>query len=121
MPDYLHQDWRVVDVGSGRPATKPTKKFINSATSGYNTTTVKKDSNVNFMPNAKKIDEKTEADKVQYIDPKPFIKLRLEKKLSQKQMANLVNENETIIKELEKGKLVKSANQKLLNKLNRLK
>ncbi|KAK9268467.1 hypothetical protein L1049_000218 [Liquidambar formosana] len=128
-PGAITQDWEPVVLHKSRPKSQDLRdpKAVNQALrSGVAVQTVKKfdaGSNKKLAPavNAKKLDEGTEPaalDKVPVEVRQAIQKARLEKKMSQSELAKQINERPQVVQEYENGKAV--PNQAVLAKMERV-
>ncbi|KAJ9688471.1 hypothetical protein PVL29_014236 [Vitis rotundifolia] len=129
FPGALSQDWEPVVLHKSKPKAQELRdpKAVNKAIrSGAPVQTMKKfdaGSNKKAAPimNTRKLDEGTEPaalDRVS-VDVKQLIqKARLEKKMSQAELAKLINERPQVVQEYENGKAV--PNQAVLAKMEKV-
>tara|TARA_Y100000389_G_scaffold188459_1_gene211064 strand:+ start:1228 stop:1584 length:357 start_codon:yes stop_codon:yes gene_type:complete len=109
------QDFNVVDIGHGNRVNVDPKVKHREALRKGNTDSFHK---MTSSTVSKSLIESTEAKKIEYCDGKEIIKLRTQKKLSQKELANQVNQKAQVIQQLEQGKLnATPANKILYNKI----
>ncbi|KAI9086003.1 hypothetical protein K1719_032080 [Acacia pycnantha] len=126
----LTQDWEPVVIRKKAPtaAAKKDEKAVNAARrAGADVETLKKfnaatnkaaSSSTSF--NTKKLDDETENlhhDRVPTELKKAIMQARTEKKLTQAQLAQIINEKPQVIQEYESGKAI--PNQQILGKLER--
>ncbi|KAL5572683.1 hypothetical protein UlMin_022280 [Ulmus minor] len=128
-PGAITQDWEPVVLHRSKPKAQDLRdpKAVNRALrSGAAVQTVKKfdaGSNKKAAPvvNAKKLDEGTEPaalDRVPAEVRQVIQKARLEKKMSQAELAKQINEKPQVVQEYENGKAV--MNQAVLAKMERV-
>jgi ribosome-binding protein aMBF1 (putative translation factor) len=112
------QDWKDVkwDKRGEKSKNESDKTFLNNQIRKGNVTqTIKKGSanqnKVNIVTNAKKIDSEEETFKHKLIGDigKKIAQARCEKKLTQKQLANFLNLQESMVKNYETGKAIYNA------------
>ncbi|KAH8518711.1 hypothetical protein H0E87_000524 [Populus deltoides] len=117
----ISQDWEPVVIRKKAPnaAAKKDEKAVNaarrSATAGTN-----KAASSSTSLNTRKLDEETENlahDRVPTELKKAIMQGRTDKKLTQSQLAQLINEKPQIIQEYESGKAI--PNQQIIGKLER--
>ncbi|XP_052491046.1 multiprotein-bridging factor 1b isoform X2 [Gossypium raimondii] len=123
----LTQDWEPVVIRKKAPtaAAKKDEKVVNAARrAGAEIESVKKWTNraasSSTSLNTRKLDEETENlahDRVPTELKKAIMHARVEKKLTQAQLAQLINEKPQIIQEYESGKAI--PNQQIIGKLER--
>ncbi|KAL3699802.1 hypothetical protein R1sor_017824 [Riccia sorocarpa] len=127
----LTQDWEPVVVRKKAPTSgaKKDEKAVNAARRAggpietvkkYNAGANKAASSATGM-NTKKLDEETEVlahDRVPSELKKLIMQARLDKKFTQAQLAQLINEKPQIVQEYESGKAI--PNQLILSKLERV-
>ncbi|XP_047334751.1 multiprotein-bridging factor 1b-like [Impatiens glandulifera] len=126
----ISQDWAPVVLRKKAPtaAARKDEKAVNAARrSGAEIETVKKSTagtnkaaSSSTSLNTRKLDEETEIlthDKVPTELKKAIIQGRNEKKLTQSQLAQLINEKPQVIQEYESGKAI--PNQQIITKLER--
>ncbi|KAK6941537.1 Cro/C1-type helix-turn-helix domain [Dillenia turbinata] len=130
FPGAMTQDWEPVLLHKPKPKAQDLKnpKAINQALrAGMQVETVKKhDAGSNkkgasTSVNARKLDEETEPgalNKVSTEVRQMIQKARLEKKMSQAELAKLINERSQVVQEYENGKAV--PNQAVLAKMERV-
>ncbi|XP_010249785.1 PREDICTED: multiprotein-bridging factor 1c [Nelumbo nucifera] len=129
FPGALTQDWEPVVLHKSKPNAQALRdpKAVNQALrSGAAVQTVKKfDAGSNKKPatvvNARKLDEGTEPaalDKVSTEVRQAIQKARLAKKMSQAELAKLINERTLVVQEYENGKAV--PNQAVLAKMEKV-
>ena len=121
------QDWETVswDKRGQKPKDQSTKTFIaNEARKGNIVQTLKpvtaNQNKVNIVTNVKKIEKEEETFKHTLVGMeigKKIAHARCEKKLTQKQLANALSLQESIIKEHENGKAIYNA--VIMNKLEK--
>ncbi|MQL75449.1 hypothetical protein Taro_007826 [Colocasia esculenta] len=127
----LRQDWEPIVLRKKAPtaAAKKDEKAVNAARrSGAEIETVKKsNAGVNKAAssstslNTRKLDEETENlthEKVSMELKKNIMQARMDKKLTQAQLAQLINEKPQVIQEYETGKAI--PNQQIITKLERV-
>eukprot|EP00898_Chlorokybus_atmophyticus_P009287 jgi/Chlat1/989/Chrsp108S00043 len=127
---WLGQDWEPVVVRKKQQtsAARQDEKAVNAARrTGGQVETMKKfnagankSSTATPQLNTRKLDEETEAlahERVSSDLKKAIMAARLEKKLTQAQLAQAINEKPQIIQEYESGKAI--PNQQILGKLER--
>ncbi|XP_074586414.1 multiprotein-bridging factor 1b-like [Curcuma longa] len=127
----ISQDWEPVVLRKKAPtaAAKKDEKAVNAARrSGAEIETVKKfnaglnkASSSSTSLNTKKLDEETENlthERVSTELKKNIMQARLEKKFTQAQLAQLINEKPQVIQEYESGKAI--PNQQIIIKLERV-
>ncbi|XP_042424385.1 multiprotein-bridging factor 1b-like [Zingiber officinale] len=127
----ISQDWEPVVLRKKAPtaAAKKDEKAVNAARrSGAEIETIKKfnagsnkASSSSTSLNTRKLDEETENlthERVSTELKKNLMQARLEKKLTQAQLAQLINEKPQIIQEYESGKAI--PNQQIIIKLERV-
>nr|CAD1823746.1 unnamed protein product [Ananas comosus var. bracteatus] len=125
------QDWEPVVVRKKAPtaAAKKDEKAVNAARrSGAEIETMKKSNagtnkaaSSSTSLNTRKLDEETENlshERVSTDLKKNIMQARLDKKLTQAQLAQMINEKPQIIQEYESGKAI--PNQQLISKLERV-
>lgn len=128
-PGALTQDWEPVVLQKSKPKAQELRdpKAVNKALrSGVPVQTVKKldagsNKKMNPIINAKKLDEGTEPAALDRVsaDVRQLIqKARLEKKMSQAELAKQINERPQIVQEYENGKAV--PNQAVLAKMEKV-
>lgn len=109
------QDFKVVDIGHWNRGNIDPKVNMRIQQRQGNVETFHKASDFQV---SKSLIETTEAQKIEYCNGKEIIQLRTKKKLSQKELANLVNQKAQVIQQLEQGKLnATPANKILVNKI----
>ncbi|XP_044472883.1 multiprotein-bridging factor 1a-like [Mangifera indica] len=126
----ISQDWEPVVIRKKAPnaATKKDEKVVNAARrAGADIETIKKSNagtnkaaSSSTSLNTRKLDEDTENlthERVPTELKKAIIQARTEKKLTQSQLAQLINEKPQILQEYESGKAI--PNQQILTKLER--
>ncbi|XP_021895058.1 multiprotein-bridging factor 1b [Carica papaya] len=126
----LTQDWEPVVIRKKAPtaAAKKDEKVVNAARrAGAEIETVKKShaglnkaASTSTSLNTRKLDEETENlthDRVPTELKKAIMQARMDKKLTQAQLAQLINEKPQIIQEYESGKAI--PNQQIISKLER--
>ncbi|KAI4319743.1 hypothetical protein MLD38_033307 [Melastoma candidum] len=126
----LSQDWEPVVIRKKAPnaAAKKDEKAVNAARrAGADIETVKKynagtnkAASSSTSLNTKKLDDDTENlahDRVPNDLKKNIMQARMDKKLTQAQLAQLINEKPQIIQEYESGKAI--PNQQIITKLER--
>ncbi|KAJ0964899.1 hypothetical protein J5N97_026037 [Dioscorea zingiberensis] len=127
----ISQDWEPVVIRKKAPASGAMKdeKAVNAARrSGADIETVKKftagtnkAASSGTSLNTKKLEEETENlshDRVPSELKKNIMQARMNKKYTQGQLAQLINEKPQVIQEYESGKAI--PNQQLINKLERV-
>jgi putative transcription factor len=127
----LRQDWEPVVVRKKAPTSsaKKDEKTVNAARrAGAELETIKKfnaGSNKSASSatdlNTKRLDDETEVlahEKVSGELKKNIMQARLDKKLTQAQLAQLINEKPQIVQEYESGKAI--PNQQIISKLERI-
>ncbi|KAI0487953.1 multiprotein-bridging factor 1b [Dendrobium catenatum] len=127
----ITQDWEPVVIRKKAPnaAAKKDEKAVNAARRmGAEIETLKKSNagsnkaaSSSTTLNTRKLDEETENlshDKVPAELKKNIIQARIDKKLNQSQLAQLINEKPQVIQEYESGKAI--PNQQIINKLERV-
>ncbi|XP_028788450.1 multiprotein-bridging factor 1c-like [Neltuma alba] len=125
----ITQDWEPVVLHKNKPKTQDLRnpKAVNQALrSGAEVQTIKKfdaGSNKKNAPvvNARKLDEETEPAALQKLRTEvrtAIQKARLEKKMSQADLAKQINERPQVVQEYENGKAV--PNQAVLAKMERV-
>ncbi|KAL0903920.1 hypothetical protein M5K25_025983 [Dendrobium thyrsiflorum] len=127
----ITQDWEPVVIRKKAPnaAAKKDEKAVNAARRmGAEIETLKKsNAGINKAAsssttlNTRKLDEETENlshDKVPTELKKNIVQARIDKKLNQSQLAQLINEKPQVIQEYESGKAI--PNQQIINKLERV-
>ncbi|KAF2314394.1 hypothetical protein GH714_026011 [Hevea brasiliensis] len=126
----ITQDWEPVVIRKKAPnaAAKKDEKVVNAARrSGAEIETLKKSNagtnkaaSSSTSLNTRKLDEETENlthDRVPSELKKAIMQARTDKKLTQSQLAQLINEKPQIIQEYESGKAI--PNQQIIGKLER--
>ncbi|KAM7497986.1 hypothetical protein LguiA_022400 [Lonicera macranthoides] len=126
----LSQDWEPVVMRKKAPtsAARKDEKAVNAARrSGAEIETVKKSNagankaaSSSTSLNTRKLDDETENlshDRVPTELKKCIMQARMDKKLTQSQLAQLINEKPQIIQEYESGKAI--PNQQIISKLER--
>ncbi|KAK1302940.1 Multiprotein-bridging factor 1b [Acorus calamus] len=126
----LTQDWEPVVVRKKAPtsAAKKDEKAVNAARrTGAEIETVKKSNagsnkaaSSSTSLNTRKLDEETENlthDRVPLELKKSIMQARMDKKLTQSQLAQMINEKPQVIQEYESGKAI--PNQQIISKLER--
>ncbi|KAK4777405.1 hypothetical protein SAY87_017592 [Trapa incisa] len=126
----ISQDWEPVVIRKKAPnaAAKKDEKAVNAARrAGAEIETVKKynagsnkAASSSTSLNTKKLDEDTENlthDRVPTEMKKVIMQARLDKKLTQSQLAQMINEKPQVIQEYESGKAI--PNQQIITKLER--
>ncbi|GAY62681.1 hypothetical protein WN944_014256 [Citrus x changshan-huyou] len=126
----ITQDWEPVVIKKKAPnaATKKDEKVVNAARrAGADIETVRKShagtnkaASSSTSLNTRKLDEDTENlahDRVPSELKKAIVQARNDKKLTQSQLAQLINEKPQVIQEYESGKAI--PNQQILTKLER--
>ncbi|WOK97898.1 Multiprotein-bridging factor 1b [Canna indica] len=126
----IAQDWEPVVLRKKAPtaAAKKDEKAVNAARrSGADIETVKKSNagtnkaaSSSTSLNTRKLDDETENlthDRVPSELKKNIMQARLDKKLTQAQLAQLINEKPQVIQEYESGKAI--PNQQIITKLER--
>ncbi|KAK1258639.1 Multiprotein-bridging factor 1b [Acorus gramineus] len=126
----LTQDWEPVVVRKKAPtsAAKRDEKAVNAARrTGAEIETVKKSNagsnkaaSSSTSLNTRKLDEETENlthDRVPLELKKSIMQARMDKKLTQSQLAQMINEKPQVIQEYESGKAI--PNQQIISKLER--
>ncbi|XP_068645075.1 multiprotein-bridging factor 1b-like [Aristolochia californica] len=126
----LTQDWEPVVIRKKTPnaATKKDEKAVNAARrSGAEIETLKKSNagtnkaaSSSTSLNTRKLDDENENlahDRVCTELKKAIMQARMDKKLTQSQLAQLINEKPQIIQEYESGKAI--PNQQIITKLER--
>ncbi|KAK1327073.1 Multiprotein-bridging factor 1b [Acorus calamus] len=126
----LTQDWEPVVVRKKAPtsAAKRDEKAVNAARrTGAEIETVKKSNagsnkaaSSSTSLNTRKLDEETENlthDRVPLELKKCIMQARMDKKLTQSQLAQMINEKPQVIQEYESGKAI--PNQQIISKLER--
>ncbi|XP_023533868.1 multiprotein-bridging factor 1b-like [Cucurbita pepo subsp. pepo] len=126
----LSQDWEPVVLRKKAPnaAAKKDEKAVNAARrAGAEIETIKKSAagsnksaSSSTSLNTRKLDEETENlthDRVPTELKKAIMQARTEKKLTQSQLAQLINEKPQVIQEYESGKAI--PNQQIITKLER--
>ncbi|ERM97679.1 multiprotein-bridging factor 1b [Amborella trichopoda] len=127
----LTQDWEPVVIRKKAPnsAAKKDEKAVNAARrSGAEVETIKKSSagtnkaaSSSTSLNTRKLDDETENlthEKVPTELKKNIMAARVEKKLTQAQLAQLINEKPQVVQEYESGKAI--PNQQIITKLERV-
>ncbi|KAI4347141.1 hypothetical protein L6164_007983 [Bauhinia variegata] len=125
----IRQDWEPVVLHKSKPKAQDLRnpKAVNQALrSGVEVQTIKKfdgGSNKKTAPvvNARKLDEGTEPAALDRVSPEvrqAIQKARLEKKMSQAELAKQINERPQVVQEYENGKAV--PNQAVLAKMERV-
>uniref|UniRef100_A0A1D1Z2M5 Multiprotein-bridging factor 1a n=1 Tax=Anthurium amnicola TaxID=1678845 RepID=A0A1D1Z2M5_9ARAE len=127
----LTQDWEPVVLRKKAPtaAARKDEKAVNAARrSGAEIETIKKSNagtnkaaSSSTSLNTRKLDEETEIlthEKVSMELKKNIMQARMDKKLTQSQLAQLINEKPQVIQEYESGKAI--PNQQILTKLERV-
>ncbi|XP_020587864.1 multiprotein-bridging factor 1b-like [Phalaenopsis equestris] len=127
----ITQDWEPVVIRKKAPnaAAKKDEKAVNAARrSGAEIETLKKSNagsnkaaSSSTTLNTRKLDDETENlshEKVSTELKKNLIQARVDKKLNQTQLAQLINEKPQVIQEYESGKAI--PNQQIINKLERV-
>uniref|UniRef100_A0A7N0RJG9 HTH cro/C1-type domain-containing protein n=1 Tax=Kalanchoe fedtschenkoi TaxID=63787 RepID=A0A7N0RJG9_KALFE len=130
MSGHITQDWEPVVIRKKAPsaAVKKDEKFVNAARrAGAEIETLKKSTagtnkaaSSSTSLNTRKLDEETEVlahEKVPTELKKSIMQGRTDKKLTQAQLAQLINEKPQIIQEYESGKAI--PNQQIILKLER--
>ncbi|KAG1330280.1 multiprotein-bridging factor 1b [Cocos nucifera] len=125
------QDWEPVVIRKKAPnaAAKKDEKAVNAARrSGAEIETLRKSSaggnkaaSSSTSLNTRKLDEETETlshERIPLELKKNIMKARMDKKLTQAQLAQLINEKPQVIQEYESGKAI--PNQQIINKLERV-
>ncbi|XP_051125812.1 multiprotein-bridging factor 1b-like [Andrographis paniculata] len=126
----ISQDWEPVVIRKKAPtaAARKDEKAVNAARrTGAEIETIKKSNagtnkaaSSGTSLNTRKLDEDTENlahDKVPSELKKAIMQARMDKKLTQAQLAQLINEKPQIIQEYESGKAI--PNQQIISKLER--
>ncbi|KAH6780879.1 multiprotein bridging factor 1B [Perilla frutescens var. hirtella] len=126
----ITQDWENVVIRKKAPtsAARKDEKAVNAARrSGAEIETVKKSNagtnkaaSSSTSLNTRKLDEDSESlahDKVPTELKKAIMQARMDKKLTQSQLAQVINEKPQIIQEYESGKAI--PNQQIISKLER--
>ncbi|KAK0602680.1 hypothetical protein LWI29_035913 [Acer saccharum] len=126
----ISQDWEPVVIRKKAPtaAAKKDEKFVNAARrSGAEIETLKKSNagtnkaaSSSTSLNTRKLDEDSETlshDRVPTELKKAIMQARMDKKFTQAQLAQMINEKPQIIQEYESGKAI--PNQQILTKLER--
>ncbi|CAA6665630.1 unnamed protein product [Spirodela intermedia] len=119
----LSQDWEPVVLRKKAPtaAAKKDEKAVNAARrSGAEIETLKKCKAIHSL-NTRKLDEETENlthEKVPLELKKNIMQARMDKKFTQAQLAQLINEKPQVIQEYESGKAI--PNQQIIIKLERV-
>ncbi|KAI9187109.1 hypothetical protein LWI28_024467 [Acer negundo] len=126
----ISQDWEPVVIRKKAPtaAAKKDEKFVNAARrSGAEIETLKKSNagtnkaaSSSTSLNTRKLDEDSESlshDRVPTELKKAIMQARMDKKFTQAQLAQMINEKPQIIQEYESGKAI--PNQQILTKLER--
>ncbi|KAF3791834.1 Multiprotein-bridging factor 1b [Nymphaea thermarum] len=127
----LTQDWEPVVIRKKAPnaAAKKDEKAVNAARrSGADIETVRKANagtnkaaSSSTSLNTRKLDEETENlahERVPFDLKKNIMQARMDKKLTQAQLAQLINEKPQVIQEYESGKAI--PNQQIISKLERV-
>ncbi|XP_042427030.1 multiprotein-bridging factor 1a-like [Zingiber officinale] len=127
----ISQDWEHIVLRKKSPtaAAKKDEKAVNAARrSGAEIETIKKyDAGTNRASssstslNTRKLDEETENLSHEHVSSelkKNLMRARLDKKLTQSQLAQLINEKPQVIQEYESGKAI--PNQQIITKLERV-
>jgi len=127
----ITQDWEPVIIRKKAPnsAAKKDEKAVNAARrSGAEIETLKKSNagtnkaaSSGTTLNTRKLDEETENlshEKVPTELKKNIMQARMDKKLTQSQLAQLINEKPQVIQEYESGKAI--PNQQIVSKLERV-
>ncbi|XP_010925628.1 multiprotein-bridging factor 1b [Elaeis guineensis] len=127
----ITQDWEPVVIRKKAPnaATKKDEKAVNAARrSGAEIETLRKSTaginraaSSSTSLNTRKLDEETETlshERVPSELKKNIMKARMDKKLTQAQLAQLINEKPQVIQEYESGKAI--PNQQIIIKLERV-
>ncbi|GAV79506.1 HTH_3 domain-containing protein/MBF1 domain-containing protein [Cephalotus follicularis] len=128
-PGAMSQDWDPVVLHKSKPKAQDTRnpKAVNQAMRiGAPVQTIKKfdaGSNKKTAPvvNARKLDEAAEPAALDRVSPdvrQAIQKARLEKKMSQVELAKQINERPQVVQEYENGKAVPS--QAVLSKMERV-
>ncbi|XP_052178256.1 multiprotein-bridging factor 1b isoform X1 [Diospyros lotus] len=131
MAGPITQDWEPVVIRKKAPtaAARKDEKAVNAARrSGAEIETIKKSANAGSNKaassstslNTRKLDEETENlthDRVPTELKKAIMQARMDKKLTQAQLAQMINEKPQIIQEYESGKAI--PNQQIISKLER--
>ncbi|KAI5054636.1 hypothetical protein GOP47_0029781 [Adiantum capillus-veneris] len=131
MAGPIQQDWEPVIIRKKAPnaAAKRDEKAVNEARrAGGPIETVKKyNAGANKAStstpglNTKKLDEETEVlahERVSTDLKKAIVQARVDKKLTQSQLAQLINEKPQIVQDYESGKAI--PNQQIISKLERV-
>ncbi|CAL5342036.1 hypothetical protein ACSBR2_028034 [Camellia fascicularis] len=126
----IAQDWEPVVIRKKAPtaAARKDEKAVNAARrAGADIETIKKSNagsnkaaSSSTTLNTRKLDEETENlshDKVPTELKKAIMQARMDKKLTQSQLAQLINEKPQVIQEYESGKAI--PNQQIISKLER--
>ncbi|KAH7404167.1 hypothetical protein KP509_15G013500 [Ceratopteris richardii] len=127
----IQQDWEPVIIRKKAPnaAAKRDEKAVNEARRAggaievvkkYNAGSNKASSSTPGL-NTKKLDEETEVlahEKVSSDLKKAIIQARMEKKMTQAKLAQLINEKPQIVQDYESGKAI--PNQQIISKLERV-
>ncbi|KAJ4839207.1 Multiprotein-bridging factor 1b [Turnera subulata] len=130
MSGPISQDWEPVVIRKKAPtaAAKKDEKVVNAARrAGAEIETLKKSNagtnkaaSSSTSLNTRKLDDETENlshDRVPTELKKAIMQARMDKKLTQSQLAQLINEKPQIIQEYESGKAI--PNQQIIGKLER--
>ena len=118
-----HQDWKSVDIGR-QTGGKLTKEEIaikdRQAKRLGQCSSIKKQGG--FSGNNRKLDEATEASKIEYLKcGQDIMKGRTSKKFDRKKLAQMVNKKVEVIADFENNKaLATPQNKQLLNKIKRV-
>ncbi|KAH7651789.1 putative transcription factor protein [Dioscorea alata] len=127
----INQDWEPVVIRKKAPnsAAKKDEKAVNAARrAGADIETVKKSNagtnkaaSSSTSLNTRKLDDDTESlahDRVPTELKKNIMQARMDKKFTQAQLAQLINEKPQVIQEYESGKAI--PNQQIISKLERV-
>ncbi|CAL1386329.1 unnamed protein product [Linum trigynum] len=130
MSGGISQDWEPIVIRKKAPtsAAKKDEKVVNAARrAGVEIETIKKSNagsnkaaSSSTTLNTRKLDEETEIvahERVPSELKKAIMQGRMDKKLTQSQLAQLINEKPQIIQEYESGKAI--PNQQIISKLER--
>ena len=115
MADLAHQDWKPVTLHRNYTANEVLKKAQRTGTS----TSVDKQTNPGIV-NSKKLDNETETFNIVKSGltmGKQIQQGRTDKKLTQKQLATMLNEKPQVIQQYENGQAI--PNPQIINKLQK--
>ncbi|MCO5593954.1 hypothetical protein L7F22_047973 [Adiantum nelumboides] len=123
MSGPIQQDWEPVIIRKKAPnaAAKRDEKAVNEARRAGDNAGANKASTSTPGLNTKKLAEETEVlahEKVSSDLKKAIIQARMEKKMTQSQLAQLINEKPQIVQDYESGKAI--PNQQIIAKLERV-